>query len=47
MFKLNVVCSAGPLCLRERKGFDRRLDDNFISFKEFNRSLDVRCEPGD
>lgn len=39
--------SAGPLCLRERKGFDRRLDDNFLSFKEFNKSLDMRCEPGD
>jgi len=37
---------AGPLCLRERKGFDRRLDDNFLSFKEFNKSLDMRCEPG-
>ncbi|XP_027842115.2 protein Skeletor, isoforms B/C [Aphis gossypii] len=39
--------SAGPLCLRERKGFDRRLDDNFLTFKEFNKSLDMRCEPGD
>nr|CAI5865133.1 unnamed protein product [Callosobruchus analis] len=28
-------------------GIDRRLDDDFESFKKFNRSLVVNCQPGD
>lgn len=47
LIKKKNVFLAGPLCLRERKGFDRRLDDNFLTFKEFNRSLDMRCESGE
>lgn len=39
---------AGPLCLSTHKeGSDRRLDDNFPTFKKFNRSLITTCEPGE
>lgn len=36
----------GPLCLSKHNGQDRRLDDNFPSFKKFNRTLVQTCEPG-
>lgn len=36
----------GPLCLSKHNGRDRRLDDNFPSFKKFNRTLVQVCEPG-
>ncbi|CAG9821964.1 unnamed protein product [Phaedon cochleariae] len=40
--------AAGPLCLAKHKeGLDRRLDDDFDSFKKFNRSLTYHCESGD
>lgn len=40
--------SAGPLCLsKHRDGHDRRLDDNYPTFKKFNRSLITTCEQGD
>ncbi|XP_017782124.1 PREDICTED: protein Skeletor, isoforms B/C [Nicrophorus vespilloides] len=39
--------AAGPLCLsKHREGKDRRLDDDFVSFKKFNRSLVYSCEEG-
>lgn len=38
--------AAGPLCIsRYPFGYDRRLDDNFASFKKFNRSLLTECPP--
>lgn len=38
--------AAGPLCIsRYPFGYDRRLDDNFPSFKKFNRSLITDCPP--
>ncbi|XP_039278972.1 protein Skeletor, isoforms B/C [Nilaparvata lugens] len=39
--------SAGPLCLARHKGVDRRLDDDFPTFRKFNKSLHVTCESGD
>lgn len=40
--------SAGPLCLASHADeADRRLDDEFPSFKKFNRSLVYTCEKGD
>ncbi|XP_050530488.1 protein Skeletor, isoforms B/C [Daktulosphaira vitifoliae] len=39
--------AAGPLCLRERRKLNHRLDDNFMTFKEFNRTLQMKCEPGE
>ncbi|XP_050309804.1 protein Skeletor, isoforms B/C isoform X2 [Anthonomus grandis grandis] len=40
--------ASGPLCLSKHKDdADRRLDDDFESFKKFNRSLVWSCEPGD
>ncbi|XP_026274137.1 protein Skeletor, isoforms B/C [Frankliniella occidentalis] len=39
--------AAGPLCLSRHKSKDRRLDDDFPTFKKFNRSLEFTCEPGD
>lgn len=38
--------SVGPLCLSKHNGRDRRLDDNFPSFKKFNRTLMQVCESG-
>ncbi|EDW23890.1 GL23675 [Drosophila persimilis] len=36
--------AAGPLCLsRYPPNYDRRLDDNFSTFKKFNRSLLTEC----
>ncbi|KAH8276860.1 hypothetical protein KR026_001943, partial [Drosophila bipectinata] len=36
--------AAGPLCLsRYPPRYDRRLDDNFATFKKFNRSLITEC----
>ncbi|XP_060650374.1 protein Skeletor, isoforms B/C [Drosophila nasuta] len=36
--------AAGPLCLsRYPENYDRRLDDNFATFKKFNRSLLNTC----
>ncbi|XP_016979035.2 protein Skeletor, isoforms B/C [Drosophila rhopaloa] len=36
--------AAGPLCLsRYPPSYDRRLDDNFPTFKKFNRSLITEC----
>ncbi|XP_019868942.2 protein Skeletor, isoforms B/C [Aethina tumida] len=38
----------GPLCLSKHKpGKDSRLDDTFLNFKKFNRSLEYSCEQGD
>ncbi|XP_060529802.1 protein Skeletor, isoforms B/C isoform X2 [Cylas formicarius] len=40
--------AAGPLCLsKHAEGRDRRLDDDFESFKKFNRTLVFHCESGD
>lgn len=40
--------AAGPLCLSQHKNDqDRRLDDDFESFKKFNRSLTWSCLSGD
>lgn len=40
--------AAGPLCLgRHPDTLDRRLDDRFLTFKKFNRSLSWSCESGD
>lgn len=44
----NVLFTAGPLCLSKHKpGKDSRLDDTFLNFKKFNRSLEYSCEQGD
>ncbi|ENN75118.1 hypothetical protein YQE_08299, partial [Dendroctonus ponderosae] len=38
----------GRLCVSKHKSnHDRRLDDDFESFKKFNRSLEWSCETGD
>lgn len=43
-----LLFPAGPLCLaKHRPGKDRRLDDDFATFKKFNRSLQYSCENGD
>ncbi|XP_072398857.1 protein Skeletor, isoforms B/C [Diabrotica undecimpunctata] len=40
--------TSGVLCLSEHKeGQDRRLDDDFETFKKFNKSLMYHCETGD
>ncbi|KAF5296679.1 hypothetical protein FQR65_LT10220 [Abscondita terminalis] len=40
--------AAGSLCLAQHKQEDdRRLADDFITFKKFNRSLDYTCDPDD
>ncbi|CAG9858851.1 unnamed protein product [Phyllotreta striolata] len=40
--------TSGPLCLSEhRPTQDRRLDDDFETFKKFNRSLIYHCEKGE
>ncbi|XP_075229163.1 cytochrome and DOMON domain-containing protein knickkopf [Lycorma delicatula] len=39
--------SAGPLCLGRHRGVDRRLDDDFPTFRKFNKSLSFFCEPGE
>ncbi|XP_044593778.1 protein Skeletor, isoforms B/C [Cotesia glomerata] len=39
--------AVGPLCLSKHGERDRRLDDDFLSFQKFNRTLIHVCEPGD
>lgn len=39
--------SAGPLCIGKHSGRDRRLDDDFPTFRKFNRSLTYTCEEGE
>ncbi|XP_066581893.1 protein Skeletor, isoforms B/C [Prorops nasuta] len=39
--------AVGPLCLSKHNGRDRRLDDDFPTFKKFNRTLIQICEPGE
>jgi DOMON domain len=40
--------AAGPLCIGRHQGNnDRRLDDTFMTFKKFNRTLKYTCESGD
>ncbi|XP_076165752.1 protein Skeletor, isoforms B/C-like [Ptiloglossa arizonensis] len=39
--------AVGPLCLSKHNGRDRRLDDDFSTFKQFNRSLVNVCESGE
>ncbi|XP_015516965.1 protein Skeletor, isoforms B/C [Neodiprion pinetum] len=39
--------AVGPLCLSKHNGRDRRLDDDFSSFRKFNRSLIQVCDAGD
>lgn len=40
--------AAGPLCLgRYPPNYDRRLDDNFPTFKKFNKTLRFHCDEGD
>ncbi|XP_067006785.2 protein Skeletor, isoforms B/C [Anabrus simplex] len=39
--------TAGPLCLGEHTGKDRRLDDDFPTFRKFNRTLNFKCEAGE
>lgn len=38
---------AGPLCLSKHEGRDRRLDDDYPTFRKFNRTLVHTCEPGE
>lgn len=38
--------AVGPLCLSKHNKRDRRLDDDFLTFKKFNRTLIQVCEPG-
>lgn len=46
MFIKNIFL-VGALCLaKHRSGKDRRLDDDFPSFKKFNRSLEYSCDSG-
>lgn len=46
--KFEFCCLAGPLCLaKHHPSKDRRLDDNFPTFKKFNRTLRYSCEEGD
>lgn len=37
----------GPLCLSKHDGRDRRLDDDFPTFKKFNNTLIHTCESGE
>ncbi|XP_051164876.1 protein Skeletor, isoforms B/C [Leptopilina boulardi] len=39
--------AVGPLCLSKHNERDRRLDDDFPSFKKFNRTLIHHCEKGE
>lgn len=40
--------AAGPLCIgRHPADQDRRLDDNFATFKKYNRTLKYTCDSGD
>ncbi|KAK9501220.1 hypothetical protein O3M35_011975 [Rhynocoris fuscipes] len=39
--------TSGPLCLARHNGVDRRLDDDFPTFRKFNKSLVVNCEAGE
>lgn len=39
--------AVGPLCLSKHNKRDRRLDDDFPTFKQFNRTLVSSCEPGE
>lgn len=40
--------AAGPLCISKYQDMaDRRLDDNFMTFRKFNRSLRSVCDVGD
>ncbi|XP_069695747.1 protein Skeletor, isoforms B/C [Periplaneta americana] len=39
--------AAGPLCIARHNGRDRRLDDDFPTFKKFNRSLVFSCDEGE
>lgn len=40
--------AAGPLCIgKYPRNYDRRLDDNFLTFKKFNRSLTFECQEGE
>ncbi|XP_023248001.1 protein Skeletor, isoforms B/C isoform X1 [Copidosoma floridanum] len=39
--------AVGPLCLSKHNNRDRRLDDDFLTFKKFNRTLIYSCEPGE
>ncbi|XP_034949815.1 protein Skeletor, isoforms B/C isoform X2 [Chelonus insularis] len=39
--------AVGPLCLGNHTDRDRRLDDDFLTFKKFNRTLSHTCEPGE
>jgi hypothetical protein len=41
-----ALFSAGPLCIAQHNGRDRRLDDDFPTFKKFNRSLVFSCDEG-
>ena len=41
-----MTVSVGPLCLSKHNGRDRRLDDDFSTFRQFNRTLMSVCEPG-
>lgn len=47
-YKVYDYCcfSAGPLCLARHKAVDRRLDDDFPTFRKFNKSLSVTCDEG-
>lgn len=39
--------AAGPLCwAKYPEGYDRRLDDNFPTWKKFNKTLESDCSPG-
>lgn len=40
--------AAGPLCISKYpEGYDRRLDDTWMSFKKWNRTLVSECDAGD
>lgn len=45
-YKINLLFLVGPLCLSKHNGRDRRRDDDFVTFKQFNRTLINTCEPG-
>lgn len=48
VFHIKYWILAGPLCLGKHADTkDRRLDDNYPTFKKFNRTLRWTCESGD
>lgn len=47
MYNYTYFVLVGALCLaKHRKDKDRRLDDDFPTFKKYNRSLEYSCDNG-